>query len=115
MIRFLVTSLPLLKPAIAQKVRDSDSLYTSHAPCCNVVIQYLVGLFGAFEQLAVQTQPFQIREVVASEVMRLWPLALASGEGVTSKCCELAVGLLQDADTDVRQEMANAVSGLIAS
>ena len=69
-----------------------------------------------FERLVSQTEASQVRETVASDLMRLWPVLVVDGEedGLT-RCCQLVVRLLQDADTDVRQEMAKAVSTLLAS
>ena len=67
----------------------------------------------AFEGLAVQTQSFHIREAVAANLLRVWPV-VRRGEGVPlTKCCQLLVRMLQDSDGEVRQEMAGGVSGLL--
>lgn len=73
-------------------------------------------LLGVFEKLAVQTQPFQIREGVAASVMKLWPLVLRGRDfAALHSCCKLTLCLLQDADADVRSEMATTVGKLLTS
>jgi hypothetical protein len=61
----------------------------------------------------VQTKPYQIREVIAAHVLKLWPLVLRAGLCCIARCCRLVLVLLQDADADVRWEMAAAVSKLL--
>lgn len=77
-------------------------------------MQHLADLLGWLERLTAQTQPFQIREAIASHLLDLWPLVLLAGPERVAQCCRLTVGLLQDADADVRWEMAAAVSRLLA-
>lgn len=80
-----------------------------------LLLQHLAKLLLSLERLAVQTQPFQVRETIASDLLKLWPLVLSAGQCDVVRCCKLVVGLLQDADSDVRREMATAVSKLLAS
>ena len=79
-----------------------------------VLLQHLTALFGFLEKLSVPTHPYQIREAIASSLLKLWPLVLLSGHDDIAKCCRLVLGLLQDSDGDVRREMAAAVSELLA-
>ena len=62
----------------------------------------------------VQTEPFLIREAIAANLMGVWPVLVQSEDKtLLARGCKLVVGLLQDTDADIRQEMATAVSGIV--
>lgn len=81
------------------------------------ILQYLEGLLASFEQQLVQVAAFPIRDAIASNLMRVWPMLVVAEDNfpLVTRCCKMVVGLLQDADSEVRLAMAAAVSGLLAS
>lgn len=73
-------------------------------------LQVLSRLLHHFEVLTAPTEPYQVREAIASCLLGVWPPSLTAGHDEAVLCCRLVMQLLQDADTDVREEMARAVS-----
>ena len=68
------------------------------------------------EKICIPTQPYEIRMTVAEQLPTLWPLALDTlDHGNQSSCeplstlCRLVITLLQDADLEVRMQIATAV------
>ncbi len=72
-----------------------------------------MGLLVAFQQLVLPTRPHQVRQAVAAGLTRLWPLE--EGGSPLALFCQLVVQLLQDTDSDIREDMALGTSELLAS
>ena len=58
------------------------------------------------------TQPVELRIAVARSLLKLWNVVHETVD--ITVYCKLVVDLLQDADVDVREEMAESVAAIIA-
>ena len=58
------------------------------------------------------TQPVELRIAISRSLLELWNVVYKTVD--ITVYCKLVVDLLQDADVDVREEMAESVAAIIA-
>ena len=63
----------------------------------------------------VPTEPFEIRFAIATDLLKLWHLALYATNSEIARCCNVVVNLLQDTDSEIRERIAEHAALLLKS